>query len=90
VSAAAVGALGLLVILVLRQALPKVLAVLVVVLSIGAADLLHIDERGVDLVGVLPQGFPPLTIPSVGLSELPLLAPGALGIAVDVPAADHR
>jgi MFS superfamily sulfate permease-like transporter len=71
------------VILVLRRVLPKVPAVLVVVvLSIGAASLLHLDERGVDLVGVLPQGFPPLTIPSVGLSDLTLLAVGALGIAL--------
>jgi high affinity sulfate transporter 1 len=82
-AALAVGGLGLLVILVLRRVLPKVPAVLVVVvLSIGAASLLHLDERGVDLVGVLPQGFPPLTIPSVGLSDLTLLAVGALGIAL--------
>ena len=82
-AALAVGGLGLLLILVLRRALPKVPAVLVVVvLSIGAAGLLHLDERGVDLVGVLPQGFPPLTIPSIGLSDLPLLVAGALGIAV--------
>ena len=81
-AALAVGGLGLLLILVLRRVLPKVPAVLVVVLSIGAAGLLHLDERGVDLVGVLPQGFPPLTIPSIGLSDLPLLVAGALGIAV--------
>jgi len=82
-AALAVGGLGLLVILVLQRALPKMPAVLVVVvLSIGAASLLHLDERGVDLVGVLPQGFPPLTIPSVGLSDLSLLAVGALGIAL--------
>ena len=82
-AALAVGGLGLLVILVLQRVLPKVPAVLVVVvLSIGAAGLLHLDERGVDLVGVLPQGFPPLTIPSVGLSDLSLLAVGALGIAL--------
>ena len=82
-AALAVGGLGLLVILVLQRALPKVPAVLVVVvLSIGAAGLLHLDERGVDLVGVLPQGFPPLTIPSVGLSDLSLLAVGAFGIAL--------
>ena len=82
-AALAVGGLGLLVILVLGRVLPKVPAVLVVVvLSIAAAGLLHLDERGVDLVGVLPQGFPPLTIPRVGLADLSLLAVGALGIAL--------
>ena len=33
-------------------------------------------------MGVLPQGFPPLTIPDVGLSDIPLLLAGALGIAL--------
>jgi MFS superfamily sulfate permease-like transporter len=30
----------------------------------------------------LPQGFPPFTVPRIGLSDLPLLLGGALGIAV--------
>ena len=34
------------------------------------------------LVGVLPQGFPPLTIPHVGLSDIAALLVGAAGIAV--------
>ena len=58
-AAVAVGGLGLMLILVLRRALPKVPAVLVVVvLSIGAAGLLGLDERGVDLVGVAAPGVP--------------------------------
>ena len=82
-AALAVGGLGLAVILVLQRVLPKLPAVLLVVVCPSAPPaLLHLDERGVDLVGVLPQGFPPLTIPSVGLSDLPLLAAGALGIAL--------
>src|SRR5213075_1783926 len=39
-------------------------------------------EHGVSLVGVLPKGFPPLTVPDVGLSDLGLLLGGALGIAL--------
>ncbi len=34
------------------------------------------------LVGVLPQGFPPFTIPDVGLSDIGLLLGGAAGIAI--------
>jgi MFS superfamily sulfate permease-like transporter len=38
--------------------------------------------HGVSLVGVLPKGFPPLTIPRVHVSDLAPLFAGALGIAV--------
>ena len=47
-------------ILVLQRVPPKVPAVLVaVVLSILAANLFHLGEHGVKLVGTLPQGFLP-------------------------------
>ncbi len=51
-------------------------------LSIAAAALFDVAARGVKLVGVLPQGFPPFTIPDVSLADLPLLLGGALGIAL--------
>ena len=38
--------------------------------------------HGVSLVGVLPKGFPPLTLPDVRLADLGPLFAGALGIAV--------
>ena len=82
-AALAVGALGLVTIGVLQRLLPKIPAVLVaVLLSIVAAKLFQLGEHGVSLVGTLPQGFPPLTLPSVGLSDLPLLLGGAAGIAL--------
>src|SRR5690242_1069872 len=82
-AAIAVGAIGLLLILAIGRYLPKLPAVLiVVVLAIGATVLLGLGDRGVSLVGVLPQGFPPLTIPRIGLSDIPVLLAGALGIAV--------
>jgi MFS superfamily sulfate permease-like transporter len=52
------------------------------VLSIGAAQLFSLADHGVKLVGTLPKGFPPLTVPSLELSDLALLLGGALGIAV--------
>ncbi len=82
-AALAAGAFALGVILVLQRWMRKVPAVLVaVVLSIGMAALLDLADRGVDLVGVLPQGLPPFTVPQVSASDLPLLVAGALGIAV--------
>jgi high affinity sulfate transporter 1 len=82
-AAATVGIGGIVLILVMQRFLPKVPAVLImVVLSIVAASVFGLADRGVDLVGVLPQGFPPLTVPLVYLSDIPLLVAGAIGIAV--------
>jgi high affinity sulfate transporter 1 len=82
-AAAAVGVAGIIVILVLQRWLPKVPAVLVmVVLSIAATSVFSLADHGVSLVGVLPKGFPPLTIPRVHVADLAPLFAGALGIAV--------
>jgi high affinity sulfate transporter 1 len=82
-AALTIGLLGLIVILALQQWLPKVPAVLVaVVLSIAAVALFDLAAHGVKLVGTLPQGFPPFTIPDVKVSDVPLLVGGALGIAL--------
>src|SRR3954451_7511694 len=82
-AAAAVGLGGIAVVLVLQRWLPKVPAVLVmVVLAIAATTVFHLAQRGVGLVGVLPKGFPPLTVPRVGWTDLGPLAAGAVAIAV--------
>ncbi|MGW2240715.1 SulP family inorganic anion transporter [Streptomyces sp. NPDC001759] len=82
-AAVAVGGAGIVLILVLQRWLPKVPAVLVmVVLSIAAASAFDLGEHGVSLVGELPRGFPPLTFPAVRLDDLAPLCAGALGIAV--------
>ncbi len=82
-AAAAVGIAGIVLVLVLQRWLPAVPAVLVmVVLSIAAATVFDLASRGVSLVGVLPKGFPPLTIPHVRASDLGPLFAGALGIAL--------
>ena len=44
-----------------------------VVLAIAATSVFSLADHGVSLVGVLPKGFPPLTIPHVGLADLGLL-----------------
>ncbi|MGZ4783561.1 MAG: SulP family inorganic anion transporter, partial [Oryzihumus sp.] len=82
-AAAAVGVAGIVLVLALQRWLPKVPAVLdMVVLAIVAASLFHLAERGVSLVGVLPQGFPPLTLPHIDVHDLGPLLAGALGIAL--------
>jgi high affinity sulfate transporter 1 len=82
-AAAAVGIAGIALILVLQRWLPKLPAVLImVVLAIAATTVFSLADHGVSLVGVLPKGFPPLTIPHVRVDELGPLFAGALGIAV--------
>ena len=82
-AALAVGLLGLVIIAALQQLVPKVPAVLVaVIVSILAANAFNLADHGVSLVGPLPQGFPPFTLPSVPMSDLALLVAGAVGIAV--------
>jgi len=82
-AAAAVGIGAVVLILVLQRWLPKVPAVLIaVVLAIAATTVFSLAEHGVSLVGVLPKGFPPLTVPHVGLDDLGPLFAGALGIAL--------
>ncbi len=82
-AAAAVGIAGIALILVAQRWLPKVPAVLImVVLAIASASIFHLAGHGVSLVGVLPKGFPPLTIPHVRLADLGPLFAGAAGIAL--------
>lgn len=82
-AAVGVGLFTLAVILVLQRWLRKVPAVLVgVVAAITATLVLDLGERGVQLVGPLPEGFPPFTLPRVSWSELGLLLAGAFGIAL--------
>ena len=82
-AAVAIGVVGLVLIVVLQRLLPRVPSVLVVVIvSIAAANIFSLADHGVSLVGTLPQGFPPLTVPDVHLSDLPLLLGGAAGIAL--------
>src|SRR3954463_16427940 len=82
-AAAVLGICGIVLVLALQRWLPAVPAVLVmVVLSIVAASVFHLADHGVDLVGELPRGFPPPTVPTFPLEDLGPLIAGALGIAL--------
>ncbi|TWD74798.1 high affinity sulfate transporter 1 [Kribbella amoyensis] len=81
--ALAVGVGSLILILLFQRILPRVPGVLVaVVLAIGCVTLFDLPERGVDVVGPMPEGLPPFVIPSVPLEDFGLLLAGALGIAL--------
>jgi MFS superfamily sulfate permease-like transporter len=74
---------SLVLILLLQRFLPAVPGVLVaVVASIVAVLLFDLTAHGVAVVGTLPQGVPPFTVPSVPWHDVPLLVAGAVGIAV--------
>ena len=79
----AIGVFGLALIVALRRWLPRAPGVLVaVVLSILAVPLFGLADRGVDLVGALPPGLPTPALPHFSLSDLGVLAGGALGITL--------
>jgi high affinity sulfate transporter 1 len=83
-AAVAIGLVCLGLILALGHWLPRVPGILVAVLvAIAASVVFDLGAHGVKLVGSLPQGFPPLTVPSItSIAELPLLVVGALGITL--------
>ena len=82
-AAVGIGLLSIAVMLILGRLLPAVPAVLVaVIVAMALAFGLDLAADGVKLVGVLPSGLPPFTIPRVTPSDLPMLFAGALGIAV--------
>ncbi|MEV0803733.1 sulfate permease [Kribbella sp. NPDC050281] len=83
VTAAILGIGSLVGILLLNRLLPKLPSVLiVVVLAAVLVNAFDLESHDVDTVGVLPQGFPPFTVPAVSWDDLPPLLIGAFAIAV--------
>ncbi len=82
-TAAVLGVGSLIGILLLQKLIPRLPAVLVVVVITAlTVNLLDLQDHGVKTIGVLPQGFPPFTIPTVPWSDVPELFLGAVAIAV--------
>lgn len=81
--AATIGVGALVAIVLLNQFLPKVPAVLLAVVAASlVVSALNLEAEGVDVIGALPQGFPPFTTPGIGWVDLPPLFVGAVAIAV--------
>jgi high affinity sulfate transporter 1 len=82
IAAALIGLVSLGIVLAFDRWLPRIPGVLVAVLvAIAATSFLNLGDHGVSLVGQLPQGFPPLTLPRA-VPDLPLLIGGAFGITL--------
>ncbi len=82
-AAAGVGLLSLAIIVVLGRWLPAIPGILIAVIAaMVLAFGFDLGAKGVDLVGVLPAGLPPFSLPLVELDALPILFAGAIGIAV--------
>jgi high affinity sulfate transporter 1 len=78
-----VGLLALAIILGASRFMPKLPGILVaVVVTIAISAIIDLAAKGVEVVGVLPQGFPRPALPDVELSDIPLLIGGAIGITL--------
>ncbi len=79
----AVGCVSLLLLFSLPRFAPKVPAALVtVVVAILGTSLFHLDRYGVEVVGTITTGLPPLTLPSLPPDRLLRLVLGGLAIAL--------
>ena len=77
----AVGLMVIVFLLGMERFMPKVPApLLAAAAAVAGVYLLNLQDRGVELVGHIPQGLPSLVKPD--LSLLSVLWPGALGIAL--------
>ena len=78
-----VGLMTLIIILVLKRWKPMWPGILIAVIAaILATVLLDLAAKGVDVVGMLPQGFPTPSFPRVNWSDIPILAATAVGISL--------
>lgn len=82
--ALAMGLLALAIIVGLKKVAPRWPAILVgVVVPIAITTILGLaEEHGVPVTGVLPQGFPTPSLPSIELGDVPTLVFGAIGITL--------
>ncbi len=78
-----VGFLTLTILLICNRWLPKLPGVLLgVVGAIVVTSLFDLEAKGVEVIGMLPQGFPRPSLPAVELSDLIRLAAAAMGITL--------
>jgi high affinity sulfate transporter 1 len=81
--ALSLGLLCLVIILGLKRWKPTWPGILIAVLTtIFITTIFDLASQGVDIVGVLPQGFPAPAFPSVNLADIPVLAAAAVGISL--------
>lgn len=84
VIALGVGLISLGLMILISRFLPKIPGVLIaVIFSIMISSVFALSTKGVSVVGTLPQGAPPFTLPQFpSMDNLPILIGGALAIAL--------
>ena len=81
--ALAIGTLSLVIILGLKRLSPRTPGILFAVVSaIALSIILDLSGKGVDVIGVLPQGFPTPSLPQADLADVPILFASAVGISL--------
>jgi len=79
----AIGVVTLAVMVGLRRFLPRIPAPLIaVIVAVILAQALHLDEKGVKVVGVVPAGLPPFRLPHFPMEHLDELFGGAVALAL--------
>ncbi len=79
----AVGLMTLAIILLMRRFAPRLPGILFAVVgAITVTVIFDLGARGVDLIGVLPQGFPSLAFPAISPGDIPLLLATAVGMSL--------
>lgn len=77
------GASAIVLLLALKFTVPKLpVSAIVLSVSIGIAWLVDIDTQGVEIVGTIPEGMPPITLPELSFENLRRLLPTALTLAL--------
>ena len=80
---AVVGLLSLAVLFLGAKFVPRVPWGLVVLMAgIGISAAIGLGDRGVIVVGSVPQGLPPLSLPSIGVMDIPPVLAGGLALAM--------
>lgn len=78
-----IGGLVLVGILVGERVLPGVpIALPALVAALVATMALDLAQRGVEVLGPVPSGLPPVALPLISIDEAVALLPGAVGIAI--------
>jgi high affinity sulfate transporter 1 len=78
-----IGLLSLAIILGLKRISPKTPGILIaVVVAIVISTVFDLAAKGVEVIGVLPQGFPLPSFPTAAASDIPELFVAAIGISL--------
>ncbi len=78
-----IGVVGILMLIMMKKYIPKLPGPLVVVVSgILFVQLLQLEQRGVHVVGVIPEGLPGLSLPVFSVEVFLSLLPMALTISI--------